>query len=354
MFRFAEPTYLYGLLLVLGLYLMYFVLQKRANKKILQVLGPHVYPILAQSLSLSKRKRKWHLQMLVIVLMIISLARPQVAGSKETIRSEGVEIILAVDVSESMLADDVKPSRLELAKIDLARLVDRMPGHRFGLVAFAGSAGLSSPLTNDPAAIKMYIESLTTDSVSTQGTNFEQAIKTSMQAFQRGGVESDDAVKVTKVILLTSDGEDHEPNALTEAQKAASQSIRIFSLAYGTQKGAPIPVRDGFGYLKGYKKDRKGQTILTTVNGEELKKIAESGQGSFLFASPGSDYILSLQNKIDQLEKTQFESKTAVSYAEKFQIPLLLAFLLGALELILGERRALPRFWKGRFEVPEV
>lgn len=317
-----------------------------------KAIGSRLYPFLSSSVSPKKRRLKQILQLLTVGLFILALARPQMGESQQEIRSEGVEIIFAVDVSESMLAEDVKPSRLAQAKAELSRLVDLMPGNKIGVVAFAGSAALLSPLTNDPGAIKMYLESLDTNSVSTQGTNFLEALKASKEAFQRGGVDTDDVVKVTRVIVMASDGEDHEPGALDEAKKMVSEGIRIFTLAYGTEKGGAIPVRDGMGFLKGYKKDRQGNTILSIVKGEALKSLAEAGKGSFYFATFGGQQTRHLVEDIDKLEKTQFESAVATQYEERFQAILLVGIILGILEIFLGERRSRFRFWKGRYEVP--
>ncbi|AHI06527.1 hypothetical protein BDW_10135 [Bdellovibrio bacteriovorus W] len=352
MFRFENLTafnYLWvlPLIVVIGWYF-----QRKNLQKMTKAIGSRLYPFLSSSVSPKKRRLKQILQLLTVGLFILALARPQMGESQQEIRSEGVEIIFAVDVSESMLAEDVKPSRLAQAKAELSRLVDLMPGNKIGVVAFAGSAALLSPLTNDPGAIKMYLESLDTNSVSTQGTNFLEALKASKEAFQRGGVDTDDVVKVTRVIVMASDGEDHEPGALDEAKKMVSEGIRIFTLAYGTEKGGAIPVRDGMGFLKGYKKDRQGNTILSIVKGEALKSLAEAGKGSFYFATFGGQQTRHLVEDIDKLEKTQFESAVATQYEERFQAILLVGIILGILEIFLGERRSRFRFWKGRYEVP--
>lgn len=329
-----------------------FIFDRRAKKRMEKAIGSRLYPFLSSSVSAKKRSIKTFLQVLTVLFFVLALARPQLGESQQEVKSEGVEIILAVDVSESMMAEDVKPSRLAQAKAELSRLIDMMPGNKVGVVAFAGSAALLSPLTNDPGAVKMFLESLEPTSVSSQGTNFTEALKVSKEAFERGGVTTDDVVKVTRVILLASDGEDHEPGALEEAKKMVGEGVRIFSLAYGTEKGGAIPVRDGMGFLKGYKKDRQGQTILTTVKGDALRALAEAGRGSFYFATFGGDQTKLLVEDIANLEKTQFDTTVATQYEERFQTLLLIGIILGLLELFLGERRAGFRFWKGRYEVP--
>jgi Ca-activated chloride channel family protein len=354
MFRFENLVafnylWLIPVLIVIGL-----IFDRRSRKKMEAAIGARLYPFLSSSVSVKKRKIKNILQLIVLFLFVLALARPQMGESQQEVKSEGVEIIFAVEVSESMLAEDVKPSRLQQAKAELSRLMDLMPGNKVGVVAFAGSAALLSPLTNDPSAVKMYLESLEPNSVSTQGTNFTDALLTSQEAFNRGGISTDESVKVTRVILIASDGEDHEPGALEAAKKMADEGVRIFTLAYGTEKGGAIPVRDGMGFLKGYKKDRSGQTILTTVNGEALRSLAQAGKGSFYFATFGGMQTKHLVEDISKLERAQFDTTMATQYEERFQSLLLLAILIALFEIFLGERRLSFRFWKGRYEVPPL
>lgn len=354
MFRFENLVAFNYLWLIPVLIVIGYVFDRRSRKKMEAAIGTRLYPFLSSSVSLKKRKIKNILQIIVLFLFVLALARPQMGESQQEVKSEGVEIIFAVDVSESMLAEDVKPSRLQQAKAELSRLMDLMPGNKVGVVAFAGSAALLSPLTNDPGAIKMYLESLEPNSVSSQGTNFTDALLTSQEAFNRGGISTDESVKVTRVILIASDGEDHEPGALEAAKKMADEGVRIFTLAYGTEKGGAIPVRDGMGFLKGYKKDRSGQTILTTVNGEALRSLAKAGQGSFYFATFGGMQTKHLVEDISKLERSQFDTTMATQYEERFQSLLLLAIFLALFEMFLGERRLSFRFWKGRYEVPPL
>ncbi|MFP5520197.1 MAG: vWA domain-containing protein [Bdellovibrionia bacterium] len=352
MFRFESFHFLMWLLLLPTLAIVAWIWGKWHLRKIQKSIHPRLLPYLTQSLSLGKRRWKYLLQLVCLFFMILAWARPQSGESVQKIKSEGVEIILAVDVSESMMAEDVKPSRLEQVKAELNKMVDLMPGNKMGVLAFAGSAALLSPLTNDPAAVRMYIDSLATNAVSTQGTNFQEALRVASEAFERGGAQTDEVVKVTRVILLVSDGEDHEPGAEELAENLVDKGVRIFGLAYGTEKGAGIPIRDSMGFLKGYKKDRSGETVLSRVNGEAIRELTEKGKGSFFFASFGGDHIQNLVEDINQLEKTEFENSVATQYDENFQIFVLLAILIGLVELILGERRRSFQIWKGRFEVP--
>jgi Ca-activated chloride channel family protein len=352
MFRFESVSTFQWLWLLAVIFILTLIRDRQVRKVLNSQIGARLAPFLTKSLSLKRRKIKRLLEAAVILFFIVAWARPQSGQSKQEIKSEGVEILFLVDVSDSMMAEDVKPNRLEQAKSELIRMVDLMPGNKIGVVAFAGNAGLISPLTTDPAAVKMFLESLTTQSVSSQGTNFQEAMEVAEKAFERGGAESDDVVKVTRVILIASDGEDNEPGAEKAAEELVKKGIRIYSVAYGTEKGGTIPVRDGMGYLKTYKKDHSGQTILTTVHGDALRALAKKGQGSFYFATFGGDHVHKIVDDIDQLEKKQFESSVAVQYDERFQWPLLCGVILALLELILGDRRSNFRLWRGRFEVP--
>lgn len=353
MFRFESPQWLQLIWLVLVLTILGWVLLRGASHKLQKALGKKMFPFLSNSVSSKKRKWKLFLQGFVLSLMIIALARPQMGESMQEIKSQGVEIVIAVDVSNSMMTEDVKPSRLEFAKKELSRLVERFAGDRVGIIVFAGSAALISPLTTDYGAIKMFLDSLSTDSISSQGTAFAKAIQEGYDAFKAGGVSDDDTNRVTRVLLIASDGEDHEPGAITLAQKLTEKGMRIFTMGFGTEKGGAIPVRDEFGNLTGYKKDSSGQVILSTSNGKELRAIAEAGKGAYYQATPGGNAAEKIKEEVDKLQKSEFDSKLATNYDEQFQIVLLCAILLGLLELYLGERKSQSRLWRGRFEVTE-
>ncbi len=353
MFRFENSTALMYLWIIPVLLILAWIFQKRSQGRLSRVIGKRLTPFLTSSVSFSRRRWKLFFQSIVVLFFILALARPQLGESKQEVKSEGVEIMLAIDVSESMMAEDVRPSRLEQVKMEMSKLVDLMPGNKVGIVAFAGSATLLSPLTTDPASLKMYLDSLSPLSVSSQGTNFQAALAECLDAFKRGGVNADEVTKVTRVILVASDGEDHEQGAVDEAQKMTKEGVRIFTLAYGTEKGAPIPERDGMGFLRGYKKDHDGKTVLTTVVGKVLQALAQAGQGSFYHAAFGGNHLQNVMDDIAKLEKTEFDSEFATQYEERFQLFVLLGILFALIEISLGDRRPISRLWKGRFEVTE-
>jgi Ca-activated chloride channel family protein len=352
MFRFESPeSFQYLILIPLALALAAIASSLKA-KKIQKAFDQRLSAFLSASQSQFKKRWRLALQALCLLFMVLALARPQAGQSTQEIKSEGIEIMMMVDVSNSMLAEDLRPSRLAQAQLELAKLLDLLPGSKVGLVAFAGSAALLSPLTTDPGALKLYLDSLSPLSVSSQGTNFLSGLQMSHDSFKKGGVEVDESTKVTRVILVASDGEDHEQGALDYLEELKKEGIRVFTVAYGTEKGAPIPVRDELGYLRGYHKDKAGQTVLTQVKGDFLKTLAEKGQGSFYFSTFAGPHLQNLVEDFNRLEKSQFSSQMAVQYEEYYQSVLFLGLLFGLFALLMSERKQLAGRWRGRFEVP--
>ncbi|MBX3017946.1 MAG: VWA domain-containing protein [Bdellovibrionaceae bacterium] len=352
MFRFENHDAFQWLWLLPILWVIVIATARLAARRLQSAFGAKLSPLLTSSVSKRKRLTKNILMTLVLVLMVFALARPQAGQSSAEVKSAGVELMLLVDVSESMMAEDLKPNRLTQAKIELSRMVERLPGHKIGVIAFAGSAALLSPLTTDPNALKMYLDSLSPQSVSAQGTNFSRAIEEAVAAFKRGGEQDDPTTRVTRVILVASDGEDHEQGALEAAKKLTAEGVRIFALAYGTETGGVIPQRDSLGFLRGYKKTPgSNQDIVSQVKGDALRALAQAGQGSFYHSSFGGSHINEVVEDINRLEKTEFDSRVVTQYDEKFTILLWAALVLALIELLLGERHAVGRLWKGRFEV---
>ncbi len=353
MFRFANPQAFQYLWFLPVLVAIYFVMAARSRKRLAKALGPKVAPVLTASVSRKKRVLKLMLQCLALIFFIIAYARPQVGKSMQKIKSEGVEMMIAFDVSTSMLTEDVKPSRLQQAKAEIGRLLDLLSGDKVGLVAFAGSAVLVSPLTTDKASLKMFVDSLSPLSVETQGTDIHKALKEARAAFERGGTDPDEGSRVTRVILFVSDGEDHEQGAMDEARALTNEGVRIFSMAVGTERGGPIPVRDERGYIQGYKKDRQGKEVLSQTKGTILREIAAAGKGGFYAATFGDHEARLIKEDLDKLEKSEFDSDVSANYDEKYQIFLLLGLLVAFSEMLLGERREMGRIWRGRFEVAD-
>ena len=350
LFEHKEAFY-YLVALLLALWGLKYFFAKLQLKKMHGRVNLKLLPLLTATLSAKKRKWKERLQILVLALFILSYARPQASEGRQTVKNEGIELLILFDVSNSMLAEDTKPSRLRLAQSELGRLINMSGGDRIGLVAFAGSAVLLSPLTADQEAIRLYLETLDVDVVSTQGTNYTLALREAREAFQRGGLGDQEGSQVTRAVLIASDGEDHEPGAYDEAKKLIADGIHIFALAFGTESGAPIPIRDEQGILRGYKKDESGKEVMSKTKGTVLKELVEIGKGSFYHASIQGEGVKNLRADIAELKKVQFETGEVKSYAELYQYFLLIGFVLALIEFWLGDRKSKGRIWRGRFEV---
>lgn len=350
-FRFADPSYLH-LLYMIPAYIILIWWNAKANARNRnKAFHPKAWKWSTQSQISGRNKWMSLCYILALSLMIFSLARPQSGESQQKAKSEGVEIVLAVDVSNSMLAEDAKPSRLELTKREVSRLLDQLGGDKVGLVAFAGSAVTLSPLTPDKNSLKMFVDSLSPQAVSSQGTSFSKALRESHQLLMRGGVESDETTAVTKVVVLISDGEDMDKGAQGEAENLKKDGIRIFSLLVGTEKGAPIPMRDDRGNLIGYKKDQANQVVMSRATGKSLQLMASLTGGQFGVLMFGGDAVPQLKRNIDRLEKAQFESLDLVQYNEIFHYFLIPGFVFALLPWLVSRRSRKGRLWKGRFEV---
>lgn len=351
MFRFENPAAFQFLLVIPVLIVVFISMDRTHQRRLAKVFTDRLRPFLMGSVSLNRRKWKRIFQILTLALMVVALARPQMGQSKQKMISEGIELVILFDVSTSMLAEDVRPSRLDMAKREISRLIDTSKGDRIGLIAFAGSAVLISPVTNDKGALKMLVEGLNETTVSNQGTEFAKALDDAGSAFKRGGVEEGENSGVTRAIIIASDGEDNEPGAKKAAEDLVKAGVHIFSLGFGTEKGGMIPLRNERGELRGYHKDRAGREVISQTKGTVLKELAKHGRGSFYHATPDGRAVASIVADIDRLEKSKFGSADNISYDERFQSLLALAILLAFFEFIFAERRSEGRLWRGRFEV---
>ena len=307
------------------------------------------WKFLLQGFSAQRKTTKLVLHSIAFIAAVLALARPQFGASRQEIKAVGVEIMVALDVSNSMLAEDVRPNRLELAKRQIARLLDRLSGDKVGLIAFAGTAMVISPLTTDYSAVRMFVDSLTVESISNQGTVFKNVIQEAIEGFERGGDESDTNKRVARVLLIVTDGEDQEPGAEKLASQMRDKGLRVFAWGIGTRKGAPIPVRDQRGYLSDYKKDRNNQVILSVANDQALEALARSGGGSYYHSTLDGDDVEAFRADIAKLEKAEFDTQIQTNYDEVYYWPLILAFVLLFFDLWFFERVPSERAWLGRW-----
>jgi Ca-activated chloride channel family protein len=274
------------------------------------------------------------LQTLGLGLLAVALAQPQCGARTELSKRYGVDLVVALDASRSMLARDVKPDRLARAKLELTTLLDRLSGDRVGIVVFAEQAFVQCPLTTDYAAAKLFLKAVGPDSIPQQGTSLESALSAAREVLEAGerGARS-------KVVLLLTDGEDNEPGALDAADELAAQGIRVFAVGIGSSAGEPIPLVDKQGTVIGYKKDRQGSTVLTRLEEGLLRSIAERTSGRYFHTAGAALELGEVRAELDRLEKSEIEGRLTVTFEDQYAIAAYPGFLLLLGGLVLREGR---------------
>jgi Ca-activated chloride channel family protein len=330
MFKFEHTIYFYAfsaLPVMLILVLWYFVSRRKKLKK----LGDA--NLISQLLPYSsKRKRiiKVVLFLLGLSSLIIALCNLQTGSKLTEVKREGADIIVCIDVSNSMLAQDLSPDRLTRAKYALEKMIDGLEGDRLGLVIFAGEAYVQLPITTDYSAAKLFLSSIGPGMVPVQGTNVSDAIKKASESF------SNDEGKNRAIILIT-DGENHDSEAVQAAEEAGKNGIMINTIGIGSENGVPIPLIEN-GVVKGYRKDKQGQTVITKLNTNLLKTIASKANGVFVQASQADIGLGAVLDKIGELDKVQLENKMYTDYEDQFQWFLGLSLVLFFIEFLISER----------------
>ncbi len=331
MFRFEHKEYVLLLLILpvlTGLYLLFFYKRKRMIR---DFGNPDLVSMLMPDFSQFRRNLKFILLLLVSAFVIIAVAGPQFGSKLTEVKHEGIELIVALDVSNSMMAEDVKPNRLERAKQELTRLLDRLDNDRIGLIIFAGDAYTQIPVTNDYLSAKMFLSGISTQMVSKQGTAIGEAIELATRSFN---MES----KADKAILIISDGENHE-GGVTEAVKMAKEKgIRIFTVGMGLNQGVRIPVSSSPGN-RDYHRDQEGNFVVTRLNETMLKEIAAGGGGEYYRASAPNMGMNTIISKLKGLDKADTEYKVYTEYEEQFPVLIWLALGILVLDLLILERK---------------
>lgn len=329
MFRFAQPLFLYLLLLIpfmWGLYLY----ARYCRRRNLQAFGKISYlGELAPDVSRWRPLVKMILSSLALMIVVFILARPQFGSKLEMVKTEGVEIVIALDVSNSMLARDINPSRMDKAKMILSKLLDDLENDKVGLVVFAGDAYTQLPITTDYVSAKMFINSINPGMVPTQGTAIGQAIKMSMNAF------SPESTAEQAIIVIT-DGENHEDNPVEAAQAAADKGIKVSVVGIGSDRGAPIPVG---GSSNNFIKDAQGKTVVTKLDEKTAQDIAQAGKGIYVRADNTNGALHALVNEVRTMKSSEFERKTYSEYNEQFPGLAWIALVLLLIETFLLERK---------------
>lgn len=318
MFRFANPQYFYLLIIVL-LILVLFVYSEYSRKKRLDRFGKNrVIEKLMPSVSKYRPQFKFSLQLLVIILLVFTLARPQMGSKVETVKKEGVEIEVVLDVSNSMNAKDISPTRLEKAKMLLSKLVDDLDNDKVGLIVFAGDAYTQIPITSDFVSAKMVMSSINTGIVPSQGTAIGRALDLASNSFTQD-------VNTEKAIILITDAENHEDDAVSVAKSVAEQGIKVHVVGVGSTSGAPIPVGNS---KNNFIKDKDGNVVTTRLNEDLGKGIAEAGKGIYVTANNSNSASKAILSEVRKMKGSDIESKIYSEYDEQYRVLAIIAFII--------------------------
>ena len=325
MFRFEDPIYLYLLAVIPVLVVIRWLMVRQQKKRLRQFGDPDLVKELMPDVSRFRPLVKFCLLLMVLSLLIVMLARPQFGTKISHEKRTGIETIIAMDISNSMLAEDVTPSRLDRAKMMVENLVDNFTNDKIGLIVFAGDAFIQLPITSDYVSAKMFLSSIDPSMMATQGTDIAAAISMASHSFtQEEGIG--------KAIIVITDGEDHEGGALEAAKEAKDRDHRVYVLGVGSPKGAPIPVGNG-----DYMKDNTGQTVMTGLNEEMCRQIAQAGGGAYIHVENNSSAQEKLDEELDKLAKKETETTIYSDYDEQFQAVGIIALLLLIIEACLME-----------------
>lgn len=342
MLRFAHAEYLWLLLLVPVTALFYIYVFRWKTRAMARFGNLALVKKLSRSVSRGRQVWKATFVVLTMLFMTIALARPQIGTRLEEVKREGVDVFVALDVSTSMLAEDIKPSRLAKAKHEISRFIDLLRGDRIGLIAFAGDAFVQCPLTLDYGAAKTFLDIMDPSLIPEPGTNLSDAITTAMKSFET-------QERKYKVLVLITDGEDHGEDVMQTAESAAREGVVIYTVGIGSPKGVPIPIYDSRGH-KEFKKDRSGEVILTKLDQITLEKIALTTDGKYYQSTTGETKLESIYDEISEMEKRELASMKFSQYEDRFQYVLVFAIIFLVLELLLPERVKIKHEWHGRFE----
>ena len=337
MFRFAHIEFLY-LLGIIPVFLILFVIYRIRKRKSLQKMGDEFLVLkLSPFMSGLRQNIKLILFLLANAAIILAAAGPQIGSRLEEVKRKGADIIIALDVSNSMKAEDIKPNRLERSKQAIARLVDRLEGDRIGIIVFAGEAYVQLPITTDYGAAKLFLNYIDTDVIPTQGTAIGAAIELAVNSFSQDS-------KHNKAIVIITDGENHEDDAAAASKSAQEKGIIIHTIGMGSAEGSPIPVYHNKMQVD-YKKDKNGTVVVSRLDEAALSKIALEGGGKFIRATNSDDGLNAIITEINKMEKTEFGAKMITDYEDRFQYFLGAGLFLLLLEFLISERRS--KFFSG-------
>jgi Ca-activated chloride channel homolog len=342
MVQFEHPQ-LFSLFIFVGLFLIInYYFKKRDYIRFQNLANDHNRKFLFNRVQFGRIKLRTTLFILGTCFMILAAIGPQIGTKLTELKREGVDLIIALDISTSMDAVDVKPTRLEKAKYELSRLINSLNGDRVGLIVFAGTAHLHLPLTTDYAAARLFLQSITTELISTQGTDLSSALTLAMDQI----IEDSEQYKV---VVIVSDGEDHQGNIMDLTQEATNMDVMIHTLGIGTSAGGPIPILDEYGNRIEFKKDRNGNIVTTKLNDAVLNEIAYTSGGKYIRIENQANAIMPLLEEIDNMEKREIKAHVFSQYENRYRLFLLLAIICFLIEFFIPTRSSKELAWEGRF-----
>ena len=331
MYQLDEQIWFWLLLILPVIMLLFMVLQiwkkkiqkKFADKRLLNKLSPNR--------SFFKALLKISVLCSAFFFLVIASVNPKIGTKLETVKREGVDIVFAVDVSKSMLAEDIAPNRLEKSKQLVTQIINNLASDRIGIIAYAGKAFPQLPITTDYASAKMFLQNMNTEMLSSQGTAINEAINLARTYF-------DDEEQTNRVLIIISDGEDHSEEAVPVAEEANEEGIKIFTIGVGSLKGGPIPIKRN-GIVLNYKKDKEGETVITRLNENTLVDIAEEANGAYIKGDNTNQVVEEIREILNQMDKTEFEAKQIAEFKDQFQWFLGFGLFLLFLDIFFLERK---------------
>jgi Ca-activated chloride channel family protein len=331
MFQLEERIWFWLLLVLLGMLLLFLWTQlwKKRTKRKFSDLG--LLNRLSPDQSLFKSILKFITLSLAFSCLIVALVNPKIGTSLETVKREGVDIVFAIDVSKSMLAEDIAPNRLEKAKQLTTQIINNLVSDRVGIIAYAGKAVPQLPITTDYAAAKMFLQNINTEMLSSQGTAIDEAIQLARSYYN-------DEEQTNRVLVIISDGEDHNDLSLDVAEAAAEEGIKIFSIGVGSEKGGPIPLKRN-GIIMSYKKDQDGATVITKMNKKILAEVAKEANGTYVDGKNTSEVTETISDILNKMDKKEFEAKEFAEFEDQFQWFLGLGLFFLILDILFLERK---------------
>lgn len=329
-------TFLWLLVLLPVIIGVIFLYDKRVRNRVFRYFSPDLFQRIRKSFWQTGKKAKTVLILLAIALFTVGLAGPKIGTEVREVEQRGVNMLIALDLSRSMNAEDVKPSRLEKAKFEISRLIERLRGDRVGLMVFTGEAFVQSPMTMDYSALRMFLDIADTGQMPTHTTNFSSAFGKSVEAFE--SLQNQSENEAANVLLFMGDGENHGPDYNTELNRLIDMGVLVFSIGIGTREGGPIPVYDGESRnITTYVRNSSGELVHTSLEPTTMQDIAAKGGGSYFEINSAGDTIEPLFAKLEELEKGEYSSQEFADYKNQYQWLLLAGLAIFTIALILPE-----------------